>query len=58
MPDKVYTQKKIPEMVRLLRKGLSAQEGKVWKNKRKILSLVFNFEFLKANIPNMRDVTI
>ena len=53
MPDKVYTQKKAKELLPFLGAGLASAEGIEWKNKRKVLSSVFNFELLKSNIPNM-----
>jgi len=31
-------------------------EGDVWKRKRRILSDIFNFDFVKRNIPKMKDI--
>jgi cytochrome P450 len=29
-------------------------EGEAWKNKRKVLSEIFNFDFIKRNVPKMK----
>lgn len=31
-------------------------EGDVWKRKRKVLSEIFNFDFIKRNVPRMREI--
>lgn len=33
--------------------GIAFSEGDIWKNKRKLLSKVFNFDLIKENIPKM-----
>lgn len=33
--------------------GLVFSEGLQWKHKRKIMNSVFNYDFIKANIPNI-----
>jgi cytochrome P450 len=33
--------------------GLVFSEGDLWKNKRKLLSKVFNFDLVKENIPKI-----
>ena len=62
MPEKVYTQKKVTflfeSITAILGKGLIFAEGNSWKNKRKVISSVFNFYLLKSNIPNMKIATI
>lgn len=36
---------------RTLGKGVAFSEGHEWKGKRKIMNSVFNYDFIKANIP-------
>lgn len=36
-----------------LGQGMFFSEGQKWKNKRKIISSVFNFDLLKENIPKI-----
>jgi cytochrome P450 len=31
-------------------------EGDVWKSKRKLLSEIFNFDFIKRNVPKMKEI--
>lgn len=33
--------------------GIATAEGEDWKKKRKLLNPIFNFDFLKANIPTI-----
>jgi cytochrome P450 len=32
-------------------------EGDTWKNKRKILSTVFNYDFILRQIPKIHEIT-
>ena len=45
----------IGNVIRTFGNGLIASEGKEWKNKRKILNEVFNFEFLKSLTPKIAE---
>lgn len=36
--------------------GLAFSEGEEWKNKRKLLSKIFNFELIKENIPKINEI--
>jgi cytochrome P450 len=36
--------------------GLVFSEGEMWKNKRKLLSKVFNFDLIKENIPKIVEI--
>lgn len=38
---------------RTLGKGVAFSEGNEWKSKRKIMNSVFNYEFIKSNIPKI-----
>ena len=40
----------------IIKKGLLAIEGDEWKNRRKIISHVFNFDFITYNIPMMSQI--
>ncbi len=40
----------------VLGEGIVFSEGNTWKNKRKIISKVFNFELLMENIPKITDI--
>jgi len=44
-------------VVELTGTGLVFAEGATWKNHRKIISSVFNFEFIKGNIPLIVNTT-
>ena len=44
-------------MLPLLGPGLLLAEGEVWKRHRKIISNSFHYEFLKTNIPVIRETT-
>ena len=37
-------------------RGLIMSEGKVWKMKRKVLNAVFNFDFIKSQIPKITTI--
>jgi cytochrome P450 len=37
----------------VINRGMLTSEGTDWKNKRKILSSVFNYEFITSHIPMM-----
>lgn len=39
-----------------LGEGLAFSEGDIWKNKRKLLSKVFNFELIKGNISKVSEI--
>jgi cytochrome P450 len=43
----------IGNMKRMLGEGVAFSEGDVWKTKRKIITHVFNFDFLKSIIPRI-----
>jgi cytochrome P450 len=32
-------------------------EGDIWKRKRKVLSEIFNFDFIKRNVPKMIEIS-
>ena len=59
-PDKfihLQKQKAISETYYwIIKKGLIAIEGDEWKNRRKIISHVFNFDFITYNIPMMSQI--
>ena len=40
----------------ILRKGLVAIEGKKWKHRRKLISKVFNYDFITALVPEMIEL--
>jgi cytochrome P450 len=40
----------------VLGEGIVLSEGETWKNKRKLLSKVFNFDLIKENIPKIIDI--
>jgi cytochrome P450 len=37
----------------IIKKGLVGVEGKAWRHRRKLLSKIFNFDFIKEEIPLM-----
>lgn len=43
-------------MKRLLGDGVAFSEGETWKLKRKIITSVFTFDFLKSIIPHISKV--
>jgi cytochrome P450 len=40
----------------VLGEGLVFSEGEIWKNKRKLMSKVFNFDLIKENIPTIVEI--
>jgi len=45
-------EKKIVEVFySIIRKGLVSIEGKKWKHRRKLISTVFNYDFIIALVP-------
>lgn len=40
-------------LIRVFGKGMGVVEGSDWKKKRKAMNEIFNYEFLKANIPKI-----
>lgn len=39
-------------------KGLLFSEGVEWKNKKRIMSSVFNFDFIKSKIKTITEITV
>lgn len=54
----IFPKKKIyiANLKRLLGDGIVFSEGETWKSKRKIISSVFTFDFLKSIIPNISKI--
>ena len=56
-PDNIYIYPKYPVFIRNMQRclghGIVFSEGDEWKKKRKIISSVFNYDFIKANIPKI-----
>ena len=46
----------IANLQRLLGNGVTFTEGPAWKSKRKIITSVFTFDFLKSIIPNISKI--
>jgi len=54
----LYQKSKYIDMIKLIAgTGLVTVEGNIWKSHRKIISNSFHYEFLKANIPMIQDIT-
>ena len=43
-------------MKRLLGDGVAFSEDEIWKTKRKVITSVFTFDFLKSIIPNISKI--
>ena len=54
----IFPKKKlyIANMKRLLGDGVALSEDTIWKSKRKIITSVFTFDFLKSIIPNISKI--
>ena len=48
---KNYNNPNISALVGLIGPGIFFSEGDIWKKKKKILSNVFNFDFIHSQIP-------
>lgn len=54
----IFPKKKIyiANMKRLLGDGVAFSEDEIWKTKRKVITSVFTFDFLKSIIPNISKI--